>query len=75
MEQFFYKTKRALFKNMRHCLVEELGGIITIKPSHHVKLEAWNEYRITEQDYVLISLESSPVETGVALRLALSRCT
>ena len=42
MARYGYKTKRALFKNMKSCAIERKGGTITIRPSHHEKLEAWD---------------------------------
>jgi hypothetical protein len=75
MIKFGYKTKRALFKDMKSCSVEAVGGLITIRPSHHEKLEAWSGKGINEKDYVVISSSSSPGDVGASLRLACSRCT
>ncbi|UYG03996.1 contact-dependent growth inhibition system immunity protein [Halomonas sp. LR3S48] len=75
MDRYGYKTKRAMFKNMKSCSVESHDGRITIRPSHHEKLEAWSGDGISESDYVVIPAASSPTEVGAALRLAFSRCT
>ncbi|WP_338524393.1 contact-dependent growth inhibition system immunity protein [Pseudomonas batumici] len=75
MVRFGYKTKRALFKDMKSCSMEAVDGVVTIRPSHHEKLEAWSGKGITEKDYVVISSSSSPDEIGASLRLAFSRCT
>ncbi len=75
MIRFSYKTKRALFKDMKRCSMDAVDGLITIRPSHHEKLEAWSGKGITEKDYVLISSSSSLNDIGAALRLAFSRCT
>ena len=75
MNLYGYKTKRALFKNMKNCGIESHNGIITIRPSHHEKLEAWDGEGFTEEDYVKIPADSPPAEIGAALRLAFSRCT
>lgn len=75
MDQYGYKTKRALFKNMHNCGIESQNGIITIRPSHHEKLEAWDGEGFTEEDHVKIPADSPPAEIGAALRLAFSRCT
>jgi len=40
LEHYGYKTKRALFKDMKKCSIESKMGQITIRPSHHGKLEA-----------------------------------
>lgn len=75
MGRYGYKTKRALFKEMKNCSIESQNGTITIRPSHHEKLEAWSGDGIGKENYVLISANSPPAEIGAALRLAFSRCT
>lgn len=74
MEKYGYKTKRALFKDMKNCSIHCINDVITISPTRHEKLEAWSGKGIKESDDVVISANSSPAEIGAALRLALSRC-
>jgi len=74
MDRYAYKTKKALFESMMSCGVEEKEGVITIRPSHHVKLEAWGGKEEGVEDVVIPS-DSTPAEIGAALRLAFSRCT
>jgi hypothetical protein len=75
MHQYGYKTKRALFKTMHSCGIECKNGLVTIRPSHHDKLEGWSGEGFTEEDYVKIPADSPPAQIGAALRLAFSRCT
>lgn len=75
MVKFNYQTRRALFKNMKSCSVDAVDGLITLRPSHHEKLEAWSGKGITQKDHVIISSSSPHEEIGAALRLAFSRCT
>lgn len=75
LERYSYKNKCALFKDMKKCSIESKGGQITIRPSHHEKLEAWSGKGLSESDYVIIPSGSSPSDVGAALRLAFSRCT
>ena len=75
MDEFGYKNKRAMFKDMKSCSVEMVAGSIVIEPSHHEKLEAWSGKGISEDDKVVIPTNSPPDQIGLALRLALSRCT
>jgi hypothetical protein len=70
MSSYNYKTKKALFKNMKNCSIEKKSGCITFKPSYHEKLEAWSG---TGED-VVIADPSTIVEVGAALRMALNRC-
>lgn len=74
MARYAYKTKRALFKNMKYCNIKSEGGVITIRPTYHEKLEAWSGDGISKDDYVVLPATSSEANIGAALRLALSRC-
>lgn len=75
MERYGYKTKRVIFKDMKKCSIESKMGQITIRPSHHEKLEAWSGKGLSDSDYVIIPSGSGPSVLGAALRLAFSRCT
>src|SRR5687767_5276370 len=35
MKKYRYKSKRAMFKNMKNCSIEKREGIIEISPWHH----------------------------------------
>ena len=74
MAKYNYKTKRALFKNMMRCYVEISDGILTISPSWHEKLEAWSGEGISDNDKVVLSINSTTEEIGAGVRLAFSRC-
>ena len=74
MAKYNYKTKRALFKNMMQCSVEIRDGRLTISPSWHEKLEAWSGEGLTEDDDVVLSVNSTTEEIGAGVRLAFSRC-
>lgn len=68
------KTNERLFKQMFNLSVEERDGVITFIPLDQVKREAWNGNRISQADYVEISISSSLEDIGIAALLALSRC-
>jgi hypothetical protein len=74
MNKYGYKTKRALFKNMMQCSIEIRNGVLTIYPSHHEKLEAWGGDGFTDDDNVVLPINSTAEEIGAGLRLAFSRC-
>lgn len=75
LERFGYKTRRALFKDMKKCSIESKEGQITIRPSHHEKLEFWSGKGISEKLCVTVPFESPPADIGAALRLVFTRCT
>lgn len=69
-----YKTKRALFKNMKSCSIEKKLGILTISPSIHEKLEAWSGFAKDDGvENVVIPDNSTTAEIGAALRLAFEK--
>ena len=70
-----YKTRRALFKQMARCGIEQEDGTITIRPTHHEKLEGWSGQGFTPADYVVVPASAVPAEIGAALREAFRRCT
>ena len=73
-EKFQYKSRKALFKNMKNCHIWLNNGQIEIEPTKHVKLEAWDGEGIKEEDHVYLSITDSPSEIGQGLKLALQRC-
>jgi hypothetical protein len=70
-----FKTKRALLKDMRCCWIELEGESISMRPSHHDKLEGWSGEGFTDADNVVVSAKESPAVIGAALREAFRRCT
>lgn len=72
MDKYGYKTKRALFKDMNHCIIHYVNDVITISPMRHEKLEAWEG--LDQSENIILSLDNPPAEIGAGLRLALSRC-
>lgn len=74
MEKYGYKSKKALFKDMRNCGIHCVNGVITISPTRHEKLEGWGRTKGDGIEDVILSVDNSPAEIGAGLRLALSRC-
>lgn len=74
MKKYGYKTKRALFKDMKNCGVHCINGFITFSPTRHEKLEGWGRTKGDGIENVVLSVDSTPAEIGAGLRLALSRC-
>lgn len=70
-----YKSRRALFKEMLNCSIEQEDDMITMRPSHHEKLEGWSADGISEADHVVISASETLSAVGAALREAFRRCT
>jgi hypothetical protein len=75
MERHGYKTKRALFKDMKTCRIAREGQSITFRPTQHVKLEVWAGSREEGFEDVVVPANSTPAEGGAAMRVAFSRST
>ena len=75
LNKYGYRSRRALFKDMRNCSIQATDGMLTISPMHHDTLEGWEGTEGGQNDEVILSVDSPLVEIGEGLRLALSRCT
>jgi hypothetical protein len=73
MARFGYRSRSALFKGMKSCLITDVEGQLTFEPMRHIKQEVWEGMR-GEVESVVIATNSSPDEIGAALLLALGRC-
>lgn len=70
--RYSYKNRRDLFKDMASCNVKLVGDLISIGPTSHPKLEAWEGLRADKS--VIVSANSTAAEVGAALRLGFTRC-
>lgn len=66
--KFGYKTKRALFKDLINCEVTLVNQEITISPTRHCKLEAWDSLPDLK---CYVSINESLEKIGKCLRQAL----
>ncbi|MDU0459861.1 MAG: contact-dependent growth inhibition system immunity protein [Geobacteraceae bacterium] len=74
MERYAYKSKRAMYKNMKYCSISNSDGLLTIYPTRHEKLQSWCVDKSDGIENVIIPIDSTNAEIGDALRLAISRC-
>lgn len=75
INKYGYRSRRALFTDMKNCSIQIADGMLTITPMHHESLEGWEATNLGDADKVNLSVGSTPLEIGAGLRLALSRCT
>lgn len=74
LEKFGYKSRSDVFKNMKHCTIERVDGVITIEPTNHEKLEAWGGKGIDKNDYEILDTAASDAELGKALKRCFAKC-
>jgi len=74
MEEFSYKTKRALFKKMKYVSMFLKDNYIELHPTRHEKLQAWGREKGDGIEDVIIPLPTPLAEIGQALCLAFQRC-
>jgi len=74
MSRYEYKTRRALFADMKNCGIELAGDDLIFKPTHHIKREVWERRKSDNFEDVKIHADSLPAEIGAALRLGFNRC-
>lgn len=75
MELCGYKTRRAMFVDMKRCSVTCRDELIIIGPTNHVKLEAWGRSKSDGIEDVIIPAASSAFKIGAALQEAFNRCS
>lgn len=73
INNYQYKSRRALFKNMKHCAIRGGNNILEIQPTRHKKLEEWI-WNGHENDVVRLPIDSDPKEIGAALIQAFEYC-
>jgi hypothetical protein len=74
IERFGSRTDVAIYKKMVTCSVRSQDGLITIRPSVHVKPKAWSGDAVSPSEYVELATSSTDVALGDGLRSALARC-
>ncbi|MDE1497342.1 CdiI family contact-dependent growth inhibition immunity protein [Xenorhabdus bovienii] len=74
MEKWGYKTKRALFKNMNKCFIQQLEGKLTITPEAHEKLETWGVKGMSDDCNIILADNVTDEELGKAIKEAFTRC-
>jgi hypothetical protein len=72
--KYGYKSKRELFKKMKHCLIERVERVITIKPTNHEKLEVWSGKGIGKDDYEVLDAKATSADLGAALKRCFDKC-
>lgn len=75
MKEYGYKTKKALYKNMDCCWIDQIDQTIEITPSHHKTLDGYTKTTIDGLEALNVSAFSSDAELGAALREGFKRCT
>jgi hypothetical protein len=73
MQRFGYASRRALFKDMKHCTVEYSDGVIKISPTTHEESEGWSGQGI-DVDVAATPEAASAPELGQAALRAISLC-
>jgi len=74
MKRFGCKTKSALLKRTKSVFIRKFGESISFSPSRQEKIDAWGSDINDKFEKVVIPFSSTPIEVGVALRLAFDRC-
>lgn len=75
MEQFGYKSRKALMKKMACCWITADSENIEIKPTHRKTMDGYSGISNDGPEIVVIKAGSSDEQLGAALREGFSRCT
>jgi hypothetical protein len=74
MRRYQLKTKKALFTDMNLCNVTQEGGMISISPNVHDRLEGWGRRKSMNLPTITVAANANASEIGAALRGAFSYC-
>lgn len=74
-ELYGYKTRKALFKNMKSCTAKCQSRTLYIQPMKKERGDGWSVPENQPDVSVTVGIDRSSEEIGAALRLALARCT
>lgn len=74
MKRYGYKTKGAMWREMKNCSVSEIDGVIEIQPMHHKSLDGYSARKGGPQP-LNIPMTVSNSEIGGCLRAAFDFCT
>lgn len=75
IEQFGYKKKRDMNKNMDTCLIKVLDGRIEIQPTHQNSLDTYTISKVDGPFPVCVDENVSDTELGSTLKHAMTQCT
>jgi CDI immunity protein len=74
-QNYGYKTKRAMYKNMLCCWIMEVDGKIKIIPTHHKSLDTYSGISKEGTEILYLSVSALDTEFGESLREGFKRCT
>jgi len=72
MDRYGYKTKRKMFGSMSLCNLECTSGMISMVPTAHVKIEAWES--LPKGEEIMVKMSAGDAEIGAALKAAFGKC-
>ena len=75
MQQYGYKTRKALMKRMDCCWVTGQGEKIEIKPTHHKNIDGYSGISNDGPEILVVAADITDSQLGAALREGFSRCT
>lgn len=75
MENYGFKTRRAMYKNMDSCSVCIVDGTIEIQPLRHTSIDGYTADKVQGPFRFAVSEDVSDAELGAALRKGFSLCS
>lgn len=75
MQEFGYKTKKAMLQQMKTCTVSSVGSVIEIQPTHRDSLDFYTVKKNEGPFPIEVRSDGSDGYLGSALREAFLRCT
>jgi hypothetical protein len=75
MSQHGYKSRRAMFINMKCCDVAVYDDRIEIQPQHHNSIDGFSATKQDQAKILSLAIDATDAELGATLKQAFLRCT
>ena len=75
MQQYGYKTRKALMRKMACCWIRADNDKIEIMPSHHKNIDGYTAISNDGAEILFVDRHISDEQLGAALREGFARCT
>ena len=70
-----YKSRRALYLNMKNCTVSQHEDRIEVQPMHHNSIDGFSATKQDISKMLNVNVDASDSELGAAIKEGLCRCT
>ena len=75
IQEHGYKSRRALYVNMKNCTVSQREDRIEVQPMHHNSIDGFSATKQDMSKMLILNVDASDSELGAAVKEGFDRCT